>query len=101
MSRWYDGDDGHQIKMIKQRLAIVERKVVNMLTFNVYSEDRERDVVHINPNAVASITETERRPMDRGYQQVAIIHLLTGEKHIVYDSARSVANQLSAARSAT
>jgi hypothetical protein len=68
-----------------------------MLEFNLYRDDpyaRSLEVVYINPLHVASVVETERRPMDRGYQSVAVVHLVTGEKHVVYDGARKVASQI-------
>lgn len=70
---------------------------MTMLEFNLFRDDcysSRIDVVHVNPSAVASVVETERRPMDRGWQSVAVIHLVTGEKHVVYDGARQVAKQI-------
>ena len=72
-----------------------------MLTFSLYSDDQytASQKVHINAAAVASVEETQRRPMDRGWQDVAVIHLTTGEKHVVYDGARTVAKEIAEAQS--
>lgn len=74
-----------------------------MLTFNLYTADdydRSRRVVHIDPAAVISVEETERRPAYSGYYQVAIITLVTGDKHTVEDGSRTAARKIAEAKAA-
>jgi hypothetical protein len=73
-----------------------------MLTFNLYTADeydnRTRRVVHIDPAAVISVEETERRPAYGGYWQVAVITMITGDKHIVEDDSRTAARKIAEAK---
>jgi hypothetical protein len=72
-----------------------------MLTFTLYTADdygRRSRQVHIDPAAVASVEESERRPAFGGWYQVAIITLTTGDKHIVEDGARRAARQIAEAK---
>lgn len=74
-----------------------------MLTFILYTADdydRSRRQVHIDPAAVISVEETERRPAYGGYHQVAVITLMTGDKHTVEDGSRTVARQIAEAKQA-
>lgn len=69
-----------------------------MLEFSLWDDD-ERHIsrrVHINTAAVASVEETERRKAYGFFQPVAVIRLVTGEEHIVYDYARNVAKTIAA-----
>jgi hypothetical protein len=74
----------------------------SMLTFNLYTADdynrNSRRVVHIDPAAVISVEETERRPAFGGYHQVAVITLVTGDKHVVLDGGRRAARQIAEAK---
>jgi hypothetical protein len=69
-----------------------------MLTFNLYTaedyDNHTRRQVHIDPAAVISVEETERRPAYSGYHQVAVITLVTGDKHIVEDGSRTAARKI-------
>ena len=61
-----------------------------MLTFALYTADdyeRRTRRVHIDPAAVVSVEEAERRPAFGGWYQVAVIALATGDKFIVEDGA--------------
>lgn len=71
-----------------------------MLRFSKYLDDpnQNSDTLHVNPSAVASVTETWKRPAYSGQQQVAIIEMVTGEKYTVYDYNRQVASSISAAK---
>jgi hypothetical protein len=72
-----------------------------MLTFNVYTADdyeRSRRVVHIDPAAVMSVEEAERRPAFGGWYQVATITLATGDKHVVEDGSRRAAREIAEAK---
>lgn len=72
-----------------------------MLTFTVYTADdyeRTRRQVHIDPTAVVSVEETERRPAFGGWWQVAIITLSTGDKYIVEDGSRRAAREIAEAK---
>jgi hypothetical protein len=72
-----------------------------VLTFTVNSEDRDGPrTVHIDPAAVATVEEAERRPTFGGWHQVAIVTLTTGHRHVVEDGARTVARQVAAAKAA-
>lgn len=74
-----------------------------MLTFNLYTADdyeRSRRVVHIDPAAVVSIEENERRPAFGGYHQVAVITLATGDKYIVEDGSRRTAREIAEGKEA-
>lgn len=74
-----------------------------MLTFTLYTADdyeRSRRVVHVDPLAVVSVEESERRPAFGGWHQVAVLILSTGDKHIVEDSSRRAAKQIREARQA-
>jgi hypothetical protein len=65
-----------------------------MLTFTLYTADdydRRTRHVHIDPLAVASVEEAERRPAFGGWWQVAVITLVTGGKYTVEDGARQAA----------
>lgn len=68
-----------------------------MLTFTLHTADdydRSRRQVHIDPAAVISVEEAERRPAFGGYCQVAVITLTTGDKHIVEDGSRTAARKI-------
>jgi hypothetical protein len=70
-----------------------------VLTFTLFCEDRgDRRTVHIDPAAVASVEETERRRAFGGWHQVAVITLTTGDKHVVEDGARRAARQIDEAK---
>ncbi|MHB1425101.1 MAG: hypothetical protein ACYC3I_18170 [Gemmataceae bacterium] len=72
-----------------------------MLTFTVYTADdyeRTRRVVHIDPAAVVSVEEAERRPAFGGYFQVAVITLATGDKFTVQDGSRTAARAIAEAK---
>jgi hypothetical protein len=72
-----------------------------MLTFTLYTADdydRSRRVVHIDPSAVVSVEETERRLAFGGWYQVAIITLATGDKYVVEDGSRRAAKQIAEAK---
>jgi hypothetical protein len=72
-----------------------------MLTFTLYTADeydRSRRTVHIDPAAVISVEETERRPAFGGWCQVAIITLTTGDKYIVEDDSRTAARMIAEAK---
>lgn len=72
-----------------------------MLTFHLYTADdyeRSRRVVHIDPAAVVSVEETERRPAFGGYWQVAVITLATGDKYTVEDGSRRTAEAIALAK---
>jgi hypothetical protein len=72
-----------------------------MLTFTLYiadDYDHSRRVVHIDPCAVIAVEETERRPAFGGYQQVAVITLVTGREYIVEDGARRAAREIAEAK---
>ena len=72
-----------------------------MLTFTLYTADdydRTRRAVHIDPNAVVAVEETERRPAFGGYHSVAIITLATGKEYVVEDGAKRAARQIAEAR---
>jgi hypothetical protein len=59
-----------------------------MLTFTLYTADdydRRTRHVHIDPLAVASVEEAERRPAFGGYWCVAVITLVNGERFVVED----------------
>jgi hypothetical protein len=72
-----------------------------MLTFTLYTEDRDGPrAVHIDPAAVASVEEAERRPAFGGWHQVAVIVLVTGDKFTLEDGARRAARQIAAAKAA-
>ncbi len=74
-----------------------------MLTFSLYTADdyeRSRRVVHIDPSAVISVEESERRPAFGGRDSVAIITLATGDKYIVEDGARRAAKAIAEAKTA-
>ncbi len=74
-----------------------------MLTFTLYTADdyeRTRRHVHIDPSAVVSVEEAERRPAFGGWYQVAVITLVTGDKYIVEDGARLVAKRIAEAQQA-
>jgi hypothetical protein len=55
-------------------------------------------MVHIDPCAVIAAEEAERRPAFGGYQQVAVITLVTGDKHIVEDDPRRAAREIAEAK---
>jgi hypothetical protein len=62
-----------------------------MLTFTPYTADgydRPTRHVHIDPLAVASVEEAERRPAFGGYWQVAVVTMMNGERFVVEDGAR-------------
>lgn len=72
-----------------------------MLTFHVYTADdyeRTRRTVHIDPTAVVSVEESERRPAYGGWHAVAIITLATGDKHVVEDGSRRAAKRIAEAK---
>ena len=73
-----------------------------MLTFNLYTADdydnRTGRQVHIDPAAVVSVEETQRRPAYSGYWQVAVITLVTGNKHTVEDGSRTAARKIAEAK---
>ncbi|MHB1425505.1 MAG: hypothetical protein ACYC3I_20245 [Gemmataceae bacterium] len=72
-----------------------------MLTFNLYTADdyeRTRRVVHIEPAAVVSVEEAERRPAFGGYHPIAVIALATGDKFTVEDGSRTAARLIAQAR---
>ncbi|MHB1421870.1 MAG: hypothetical protein ACYC3I_01480 [Gemmataceae bacterium] len=74
-----------------------------MLTFTVYTADdydRTRRVVHIDPAAVISVEEDERRPAFGGYHPVAIITMATGDRFTVEDGSRSAARSIAKAKDA-
>jgi hypothetical protein len=72
-----------------------------MLTFTLYTEDRgDRRSAHIDPAAVASVEEAERRPAFGGWHQVAVITLVTGDKFTVEDGARGAARLIAEAKAA-
>lgn len=64
--------------------------------YQTYVDDRrgESHRVAINPNWVVSVQEDERRPMDCGWQKVAIVSLSNGDKFVVYDYDRKVIKEL-------
>ena len=74
-----------------------------MLTFDLYSSERryEKFTVTVNPTFVESETESEKRPADSGWQQVAIVTMSSGERHTVLDHNRSVARQIAEAQEVT
>lgn len=66
-----------------------------LLTFSRFDEHcRKTERVHINPDEVESVYETERRPMGAFFQPVAIIKTNTGDTHVVYDYNRDVATKI-------
>jgi hypothetical protein len=72
-----------------------------MLTFTLYTADdyeRRTRHVHIDPLAVASVEEAERRPAFGGYWQVAVIVLANGERFVVEDGARRAAKMIREAK---
>lgn len=72
-----------------------------MLTFTLYTAEdyeRRRREVHIDPAAVVSVEEAERRPAFAGYWQVAVIALATGQTFTVQDGARTAARQIAEAK---
>jgi hypothetical protein len=72
-----------------------------MLMFTVYTADdydRTRRVVHIDPCAVVSVEESDRRPAFGGWYHVAVITLATGDKYIVEDGGRHVAKEIAEAK---
>ena len=72
-----------------------------MLTFNLYTADeyaRPHRVVHIDPATVASVEESERRPVFGDWYQVAVITLTTGDKYVVGDGSRSAVREVAEAQ---
>jgi hypothetical protein len=72
-----------------------------VLTFTLYTADdydRRTRHVHIDPLAVASVEEAERRPAFGGYWQVAVIVMVNGERFVVEDGARRVAKMVREAK---
>ena len=70
-----------------------------MLSFALYHRDYDvRATVHIDPAAVVSIVETSDRRAYSGSQEIAVIHLATGEKHTVCDEGRRVSRSIETAR---
>ena len=72
-----------------------------MLTFTLYCDDFSPGPsrqVHIDPAAVASVEEDERRPAYRGWHQVAVIMLVTGKTFVVEDEARLAAKRIAEAK---
>lgn len=66
-----------------------------MLEFTLFDcEERHFHKVHINPAAVASVEETDRRRAYGFNQPCAVIRLVTGESHVVYDHNRDVAKKI-------
>jgi hypothetical protein len=68
-----------------------------MLTFTLYNGDdfdRSRRIVHIDPLAVVSVEEAERRPAFGGYHHVAVITLVTEREYIVEDDPRRAAFEI-------
>jgi hypothetical protein len=74
-----------------------------MLTFTLYTADghdnRSRQA-HIDPAAVISVEEAERRPAYNGYHQVAVITMINGDKHIVEDGSRTAARKIAETKQA-
>jgi len=65
-----------------------------MLTFTAFVEGRgPPDKVHVNPAAVASVVETERRTLS-AWARVAVIRMLDGVEHVVCDEGRTVVRQI-------
>jgi hypothetical protein len=74
-----------------------------MLTFTLYTADDYDPAprhIHIDPAAVVSVEEAERRPAFCGYHPVAVITLATGDKHVVEDGARTAARRIVEAQAA-
>jgi hypothetical protein len=93
--------DGAVYVTIDARLPTQEPETPPMLTFTLYTADdydRTRRAVHIDPNAVVAVEETERRPAFGGYHSVAIITLATGKEYVVEDGAKRAARQIAEAR---
>src|SRR5689334_4625918 len=83
-----------------RRRGLHPQRTSPMLTFDLYTADdydRSRRTVHIDPNAVVSVEETERRPAFGGYHQVAVIMLATGKEYVVEDGARRAARMITEA----
>jgi hypothetical protein len=55
--------------------------------------------LHIDPDFVVCVKETERKPGEAFWQKVAIITTRDGERHIVYDHERTVAQEIENAQS--
>lgn len=69
-----------------------------LLEFSLFLDGRgSRMKIHVNPLEVASVIESERRPMDAFAQPVAIVTMQNGHQHVVYDYARDVASRVAAA----
>ncbi len=65
------------------------------------SEDtysRHRETVHVDPHAVASVRETERRPAFAGWWRVAVTRMMDGGEFVVEDGARTAARRIREAK---
>jgi hypothetical protein len=73
-----------------------------MLTFRLYRENVSASdragTIHIDPLAVVSVEEAERRPAFGGWHQVAVVTLSIGDRHVVEDGARTAARLIADAR---
>jgi hypothetical protein len=71
---------------------------MKFLTFDAFTArgsgyDPNRKV-HVDPQHVVMVEEVERRADHGFWQQVAVLTLVTGEKHLVWDSNRKVKEQI-------
>jgi len=67
---------------------------MKLLAFTPFTDGVHEGEIHINPEHVVSVLEKELWSTSGSYQKVAVIHLVTGGKHIVDDHNRTVAQQL-------
>src|SRR5262249_14419915 len=59
-----------------------------MLMFQLFAGAGESGAIHIDPDSVAAIIETERTPPHGSTRQVAVLILTTGQEFTVLDDGR-------------
>lgn len=71
---------------------------MQLIRFELFSEDRESRHVNIDPLEVESVKETSKRPAFGGSSQVAVIRTKSGDEFTVYDSSRTTAKIINKAK---
>lgn len=71
-----------------------------MLKFSIFKDiqSAQQEDLHLDPHAVTSVVETERRIAYGGWHSVAVITMITGKEFVVTDYGRKVAERIMTAR---